>query len=102
MRSHPGVPAHRAFPVRRREMPLAGVDLDGQPGVRPPGVRYGDQGITAIQAGVEHRHRKTGPDHQNAELALGGRSDTAGEFRILVDRKSTRLNSSHLVISYAV
>src|SRR2546426_5513325 len=28
--------------------------------------------------------------------------EPAGRFRTIVDRKSTRLNSSHLVISYAV
>src|SRR5256885_4791952 len=34
------------------------------------------------------------------ELALGVKEVTANSF--VIDRKSTRLNSSHLVISYAV
>src|SRR5256885_8431940 len=37
---------------------------------------------------------------KDAERAARGRPAVA--FRILRDRKSTRLNSSHLVISYAV
>src|SRR5256885_10630813 len=37
--------------------------------------------------------RPRAPEHDSALLAVGGRAR---------DRKSTRLNSSHLVISYAV
>src|SRR3989454_3497276 len=35
-------------------------------------------------------------------VAVGGRGELPGNSRLPRDRKSTRLNSSHLVISYAV
>src|SRR5205814_6981139 len=35
-------------------------------------------------------------------IELVGRDDTTGSFKSVSDRKSTRLNSSHLGISYAV
>src|SRR5205807_4879585 len=43
-------------------------------------------------------------DHYAFQLgSFGGRSDEASKLKgVVVDRKSTRLNSSHLVISYAV
>src|SRR5256885_11154893 len=37
----------------------------------------------------------------NATITLGGSNGT-GNLQVMGDRKSTRLNSSHLVISYAV
>src|SRR5688500_10453608 len=40
--------------------------------------------------------------HLGAQVAVGGRDEARVDLRRLVDRKSTRLNSSHLVISYAV
>src|SRR5256885_10846710 len=46
-----------------------------------------------------HAHRAPAPGGREADRAL----DRAGRVRVVrVDRKSTRLNSSHLVISYAV
>src|SRR5256885_12283306 len=36
------------------------------------------------------------------EILASAREDLEGRFRLITDRKSTRLNSSHLVISYAV
>src|SRR5256885_12862032 len=44
--------------------------------------------------------QKQGPPHENAARVLGERRQRAAAVQI--DRKSTRLNSSHLVISYAV
>jgi hypothetical protein len=78
--AHPGVPAHRAFPVRWGEMPLPGVHLRGEPGVRPPCVRDRQQNIAAVQPGVEHRQRKTGPDEQGTEIAFGARPDTVSDL----------------------
>src|SRR2546426_3959902 len=52
-----------------------------------------------------HRGGVRGPEREAAGAARGG-SGGAGRRRVRVehleDRKSTRLNSSHLVISYAV
>src|SRR5437870_10659942 len=39
---------------------------------------------------------------QGAYYLFGGTSASSPEFAGLVDRKSTRLNSSHVAISYAV
>src|SRR2546426_5423841 len=43
--------------------------------------------------------RRPSVDVHGAGAALG---EAAAELRVVEDRKSTRLNSSHLVISYAV
>src|SRR2546426_5391644 len=53
------------------------------------------------------RSRRPGDDGRDPAGAGGlvrgrGRRDASGAHRLDVDRKSTRLNSSHLVISYAV
>src|SRR5256885_1340369 len=40
--------------------------------------------------------------HEDANIIFGSVIDDAMEDRLKIDRKSTRLNSSHLVISYAV
>src|SRR5436309_10079838 len=40
--------------------------------------------------------------HIHASLWRGGKSAFAGESEVFEDRKSTRLNSSHVKISYAV
>src|SRR2546426_1451825 len=45
---------------------------------------------------------RTGPDSVLVERALQRANDAREALRQLLDRKSTRLNSSHLVISYAV
>ena len=49
----------------------------------------------AVMRGVVDRIRRAG----NVEEILAAREDYLG---IMTDRKSTRLNSSHTVISYAV
>src|SRR2546426_4586022 len=54
--------------------------LDGGGGVRPPGARE-DLGIGFGEVALQHGQARSAP---------------------CSDRKSTRLNSSHLVISYAV
>src|SRR5256885_10714050 len=41
-------------------------------------------------------------DYVNAKAPKGGELRLVSNLRISTDRKSTRLNSSHLVISYAV
>src|SRR5437870_8947272 len=46
-------------------------------------------------AGVEHRAR----DHPDDPF---GREDQSVRAEAIIDRKSTRLNSSHVAISYAV
>src|SRR2546426_2572201 len=67
-----------------RSVRLAGVERDDaiEVGIQARGVEAG--------AGEFHREWK-------ADVALPDHGDTGG-----TDRKSTRLNSSHLVISYAV
>src|SRR5207244_11344151 len=48
---------------------------------------------------TEHDH----PDQEDGNLLDGGRQpDAGGDPRASGDRKSTRLNSSHQIISYAV
>src|SRR5256885_16357140 len=42
------------------------------------------------------------PQRPDRDVALGMRNRDAAVLRRMLDRKSTRLNSSHLVISYAV
>src|ERR1039457_3665432 len=46
---------------------------------------------------LDHRPMGVGDDHD--ERPAGGAPRDAGEHDFLVDRKSTRLNSSHLVMS---
>src|SRR2546426_4137108 len=47
-------------------------------------------------------HRPVGQAHTRMEPAAGHGGGSEGSIRRELDRKSTRLNSSHLVISYAV
>src|SRR5215467_13253637 len=89
----------------RREFQRNAVHAVAQPGrFRPVGEH-----VTKMAAAAMARHR--GAEHaESAILALVHRmlqwrpetwpAGAAFEFRL--DRKSTRLNSSHLVISYAV
>src|SRR5205807_4269847 len=60
-------------------------------------VAFGEQGDRQQDRGKEHcqgqGHEKNGQDRRNANVKLK---------HGCIDRKSTRLNSSHLVISYAV
>src|SRR5256885_6689527 len=50
----------------------------------------------------EMRWRMIGPFRGGRTVGAGGVGEQPNVFYIGVDRKSTRLNSSHLVISYAV
>src|SRR5256885_263679 len=63
--------------------------------------RLPDGGAVALAAASRH-----GMDAQHGRVALQQGVELLGAFRrgrgVVVDRKSTRLNSSHLVISYAV
>jgi AraC-like DNA-binding protein len=59
--AHPALPLERPGVVVRRQVPLVGVDLNGDAFLGPPGVRPGDEGAVAvIQGGVEQRHRQAG------------------------------------------
>src|SRR2546426_7084716 len=56
---------------------------------------------------VKHRRLFSAPGRRESEMSVRGSRGAAaawraGEEALLQDRKSTRLNSSHLVISYAV
>src|SRR5699024_11351205 len=53
-------------------------------------------------AQVEHFHAQSAADQLLDEHVLGGHHPVLGGGRELEDRKSTRLNSSHVSISYAV
>src|SRR5256885_10929556 len=55
-----------------------------------------------LGGGAPGRPVPDGPHHRQAAGALAHRRDDAPRDRARPDRKSTRLNSSHLVISYAV
>src|SRR5256885_13265425 len=61
---------------------------------RGPAARPAFDGGAATRQGAAGRHRLH--LHEILRHAMGGDDDPA------IDRKSTRLNSSHLVISYAV
>src|SRR2546426_12097393 len=74
---------------RRADRPLRG--LRGHP-VRPSrGIAGGGAPVTRLSASVGL-----------ALLSIVGAALVPVATRALIDRKSTRLNSSHLVISYAV
>src|SRR5690349_24154548 len=71
--------------------------------LRPEGV--GDHQVAGVLDGRGRLEWRTG--HADLELAQGGRerqrlAGQAGAVLVRVDRKSTRLNSSHVEISYAV
>src|SRR5256885_12804236 len=58
-----------------------------------------------LRLGHEHSrkcHSLLLPPRERTGLAVGERREADHKPRALSDRKSTRLNSSHLVISYAV
>src|SRR2546426_8002511 len=67
--------------------------------VRPPVVELVAVDGEVGRAGVERRHA----DLVDAPVGIGREArKPAGDVGPRLDRKSTRLNSSHLVISYAV
>src|SRR5256885_3745465 len=94
-----------------RDARVADATAHGAPRFVTNGVDYNDfqrvtSSVTAwedwLPAWVENGHRHAGLAR---EAEVQGRTVTAGEAwnqAALSDRKSTRLNSSHLVISYAV
>src|SRR5256885_12973620 len=57
---------------------------------------------SASTKGVEAWIEATAPDCICVQEIKAQAADMTGRFELLADRKSTRLNSSHLVISYAV
>src|SRR5436190_15161887 len=65
----------------------------------------------SFQSCRDHRHLHSFPTRRSSDLVLGGAEDrdeipfaidSEGTVYTRKDRKSTRLNSSHTVISYAV
>src|SRR5258708_15367505 len=52
--------------------------------------------VTVTPTGVKHLH------HAAARYDIGVYFEANGHGTVLLDRKSTRLNSSHQIISYAV
>src|SRR5256885_5221244 len=74
--------------------PVEAHDADGMAAEElGPGLRHGDDAARRIHEWLVHHHAGDEAVRHQVGLHL----DDAGE-----DRKSTRLNSSHLVISYAV
>src|SRR5438034_8195892 len=65
--------------------------------VPAPGVELGMAAGAQLDVAVAARHAQQVPD-----LLLAAVGATVGLARATRDRKSTRLNSSHTVISYAV
>src|SRR2546426_7511668 len=66
-------------------------------GDRGSGIRRGDAEVSGARRGTGPGGATAGRRRRRL-LSRGG----AGRGRLVPDRKSTRLNSSHLVISYAV
>src|SRR5256885_12044040 len=94
-------PRSTLFPSRRSSDLPSGASLatarqrgSGQRG--EPGARLGSDDRASTLVEPDERHRAG----QLRVLELENVEDTKRLYRI--DRKSTRLNSSHLVISYAV
>src|SRR5205807_5700897 len=75
--------------------------LDRPPGLRRVGVVDDDANRTLARAG---RRRNAAHVHASLAKGIGERAELTRAIgqRNREDRKSTRLNSSHLVISYAV
>src|SRR5205814_10267848 len=92
--AHPYLPS---FPTRRssdlREASGAGVHRAGGLDGAGAGIDRGEGG----RAAAGDRPAVAGEGH-----GVGGGADVDGVGGGVVDRKSTRLNSSHLGISYAV
>jgi hypothetical protein len=66
----PAISCHGGLPVVRGQMPFAGVNLDYQRSVRPPGVRHGEQLAVEDQPRVEQRLGQPGLPDQIPEVAL--------------------------------
>src|SRR5205807_10644878 len=97
------LPALHSFPTRRSsDLHLASEYLDAlfDLGDRPDVKLAGSDGFQNILA--QHQIFHVGLRHHHA-LRAGEALDAADVKEAFdLDRKSTRLNSSHLVISYAV
>src|SRR5207249_6624446 len=82
------------------ERELAGRGVSGLDDARePPVAAADDPAVRAEVAGLEGQHRR---GRLLAAMRLDEREHRLGPERRHVDRKSTRLNSSHVSISYAV
>src|SRR5207244_11041655 len=60
-----------------------------------PHDTHSDDALRAVRAGLDIRARLSA-------LGLSSAVGVAAGFGVCIDRKSTRLNSSHQIISYAV
>src|SRR5688500_19487936 len=89
----PRTPQPTHFPYTTLFRSTAPLTSSRGPPVTLPAVTINDGTRTAARATVRHRPRQA----LTPRAASTARPTTAGR-----DRKSTRLNSSHLVISYAV
>src|SRR3712207_7890761 len=78
----------RSNVVERERVQPAVTRREGDVGVRSQGV------VVMVAEGVQRRLRLS--------RATGGEDDGGGTIQRKTDRKSTRLNSSHANISYAV
>src|SRR5256885_6852493 len=61
-----------------------------------------DRGVAMVPSGRGKNRHQAPLDRQADRLVVGRMLDLGVDTDRAVDRKSTRLNSSHLVISYAV
>src|SRR5690606_17506234 len=99
--------AHLVGAVGGREGPAAVVGPGGvlAGGLADPLGRLRDQRLRRPLAGRQRRaHEGQAAGHRRGARARGAggvRGADAGRFRAGADRKSTRLNSSHVKISYA-
>src|SRR5690606_41445146 len=86
-------------PERRRQAPAVGVVGVGGDHRATGHPARGDTVVTRRQ-----RQRRAADDHGDAGAAHGriGQGDAHPATAVSSDRKSTRLNSSHVKISYAV
>src|SRR2546426_1802009 len=119
---HREPPATTAIPGGARRRRAGGEDVTARGGggrVSPPPPIPADAGVRAIREGKTHYPANEGilelraAAAKHLSLLSGGRPVNADHvvisngskqslFNVCLDRKSTRLNSSHLVISYAV
>src|SRR5438034_6592589 len=79
-----------------RSRRLAGIGTFDQPGLRD------EQGVRVHRSAEPHLDGSPKMLDPGADLRLGARGERLVEQLQGPDRKSTRLNSSHTVISYAV
>src|SRR5690606_41714966 len=97
---------------RRKFYPLSlhdALPISARVAVREVGVGAGGVGLVVLRvagAGLEVAQREEQPELEAVGQAPGG-LEAEGQpvlelVRVPVDRKSTRLNSSHVKISYAV